>query len=843
MKDVGSLQVLKRRLHFHPTLLDKAKSSKLRKTMSHDSMSAIYKSSPSSSQASTHSQANQGKYRILKLNENLSLSIGDSIESNPDPNTTCSKFEYGQIRYPKQVRLLLVLPAFDPDEPLETLLFHADLGEVPFQALSLHSGGAAKTATLHCNGKGLAVTEKAHSALLSVRNLGDVKAISIVWVHDICVNPADPREREAHLRLFRDIHSSSVVTTVWLGGTLGQQEKVFKTIDILHEACQCDEFRERLERDELDLSSLDHLSIGEKTLQIPFENRAELSTLFSHPWFEQVWGFQEVVVAKKAFVLYGGGVRPWSYIADAAWCMHQLHWESGLNPDLSMFGDRSKLKHHHVLHLDDHRDGFQENKMYGLLELLTASRNFTSTQAQDRVFALCGLLGDAKEHDIVETFLDYALTPLSLFLNITVNMMQCHQTLDVLHLVSNDPAWRSTSWPSFVPDLANKNTARQIGSRTGRESWEYHAAGNTKPQLRIINGKSTIVAGIPHYDDDVHIGLMGLIIDEVGAVGSEMKDTGVRVASFLADWINTAIMTGGKKFYTTNELKKVRDVLLSPKAEPKGEPVADQPNHMSIGEFQFPTAARRPSLGTGISEFPTGSRRPSLGGIANRRSSVSAETKGNLRNSFAPALLDAMKNLEVQPGEDSPTIPPEISQKIVHSTKSSNAATSTAASGLTSQLPDEEYPLGKMSVAEAFWRTLVRDRDRDGLRPSLSTKDTYFQPWFDAANGGVGKMLEALQPGNTNESGERPVATFNDWVHAASAGSRIMRTRNGYIGTGPRWMEEGDLLCVLYGGQTPFVLRREAWGNYRFIGDCYVQGIMDGEALTMELDETEFVLV
>jgi hypothetical protein len=49
------------------------------------------------------------------------------------------------------------------------------------------------------------------------------------------------------------------------------------------------------------------------------------------------------------------------------------------------------------------------------------------------------------------------------------------------------------------------------------------------------------------------------------------------------------------------------------------------------------------------------------------------------------------------------------------------------------------------------------------------------------------------------------------------------------------------VVCVLYGGQTPFILRPKV-ERYQFIGECYVHGIMEGEALDLGLDEATFAL-
>jgi hypothetical protein len=43
-------------------------------------------------------------------------------------------------------------------------------------------------------------------------------------------------------------------------------------------------------------------------------------------------------------------------------------------------------------------------------------------------------------------------------------------------------------------------------------------------------------------------------------------------------------------------------------------------------------------------------------------------------------------------------------------------------------------------------------------------------------------------------------------------------------------METNDLICVLYGGDVPYVLRPNG-DRFYFVGDCYVHGLMDGEGV------------
>ncbi|KAJ4993122.1 het domain-containing protein [Stagonosporopsis vannaccii] len=59
------------------------------------------------------------------------------------------------------------------------------------------------------------------------------------------------------------------------------------------------------------------------------------------------------------------------------------------------------------------------------------------------------------------------------------------------------------------------------------------------------------------------------------------------------------------------------------------------------------------------------------------------------------------------------------------------------------------------------------------------------------------------------------------------------RTQQGRYVLGPRLMQPGDILCVLYGGKMPFVLRSWCNGDFLLVGECYVHGLMEGQVVDM----------
>ncbi|KAJ4267197.1 hypothetical protein NW762_003298 [Fusarium torreyae] len=69
-------------------------------------------------------------------------------------------------------------------------------------------------------------------------------------------------------------------------------------------------------------------------------------------------------------------------------------------------------------------------------------------------------------------------------------------------------------------------------------------------------------------------------------------------------------------------------------------------------------------------------------------------------------------------------------------------------------------------------------------------------------------------------------------------------TDTGLLGHARVDIRAGDVVCVLLGGNMPFILRpADADGTYTYVGQAYVHGIMDGEALQQGRDLEWIILV
>ena len=75
-----------------------------------------------------------------------------------------------------------------------------------------------------------------------------------------------------------------------------------------------------------------------------------------------------------------------------------------------------------------------------------------------------------------------------------------------------------------------------------------------------------------------------------------------------------------------------------------------------------------------------------------------------------------------------------------------------------------------------------------------------------------------------------------------NAGRRFCITERGYMGWVSLAAQEGDEIASLAGTNILFTLRRGETGFY-LMGDCYLQGLMEGEAYTLEGLKEEYIRI
>jgi hypothetical protein len=148
----------------------------------------------------------------------------------------------------------------------------------------------------------------------------------------------------------------------------------------------------------------------------------------------------------------------------------------------------------------------------------------------------------------------------------------------------------------------------------------------------------------------------------------------------------------------------------------------------------------------------------------------------------------------------------------------------------------------------AFWRTIVADRGPNGGNPPPYYQVACQQAFEQRATGDdLNTERLMLMNSNTKPGSEKVVTEYLRRVQSVVWMRRLIRTTIGQsddnLGLAPESVKEGDLICIVYGCSVPVVLRKcsEERSNkctFVLIGECYIHGMMDGEAfrILQEMD-------
>ena len=139
---------------------------------------------------------------------------------------------------------------------------------------------------------------------------------------------------------------------------------------------------------------------------------------------------------------------------------------------------------------------------------------------------------------------------------------------------------------------------------------------------------------------------------------------------------------------------------------------------------------------------------------------------------------------------------------------------------------------GNMDIIEAYLQTLLCGRGTTKTR--LTEKDI---------RAIIGLQIPEIPTEQQNDAIRLIYKALENGMKNRVAGV----TNKGYFGALPKQAKQGDLVCVLFGCTVPVVLRKlDDISSYMFVGECYLHGFMDGEAIAMqvkkELKEQDFIL-
>jgi hypothetical protein len=152
----------------------------------------------------------------------------------------------------------------------------------------------------------------------------------------------------------------------------------------------------------------------------------------------------------------------------------------------------------------------------------------------------------------------------------------------------------------------------------------------------------------------------------------------------------------------------------------------------------------------------------------------------------------------------------------------------------------ETYPTGE-NIESAFIQTLMGRVELESHMSSAELQLSYkaWRRYWEVVYRKHGKLIDFSHGELSTEDLGRAMYIMKGQQQAAY-GRRFFTTKNGYMGLGPSLVRLSDKIVILLGGKTPFILRKVEKGGYRFIGECYVHGMMTGNGLNRSKDMQDF---
>jgi hypothetical protein len=136
---------------------------------------------------------------------------------------------------------------------------------------------------------------------------------------------------------------------------------------------------------------------------------------------------------------------------------------------------------------------------------------------------------------------------------------------------------------------------------------------------------------------------------------------------------------------------------------------------------------------------------------------------------------------------------------------------------------------------DEFRKTIVINRNLFGELASpedLSSVDKYIE--F------INQTVFGAEDYQWEESTHAATGVVDRSLNRWQSHHRFCTTENGRLGWFPRATMVGDIVCILDGGQVPYVIRPRDGFN-QWIGECFVQGLMEGEAMPVKSQKISFM--
>lgn len=461
------------------------------------------------------------------------LSAEGTRSIKEDGSDSESQFEYQPLSpASKTIRIIKLLPG-SPSDPLECELEHSPIDTAePYEAISYVWGEKKDSAGLLCEGKNLRIPRSLYDALLQLRYPSRPRKL---WADAICINQDKDSEKNHQVPLMRTIFRRAEKVLIWLG----------------HHGAELAECAFGFARRLCDKTSTELLQ--DTAMWHSF------SVMLMQPWFWRIWCFQEIVLARKAEVMWGEAKIDWEPLGRTA------TWIGSTG-----YGVMQKFPFNGV---------YNASLMYKLsrnltgadpasfLHLLMVARRFNCTRSVDRIYALLGIKTSDADPDEGKLYMipDYGKDREDVYEEFAVRVMNTSRDMALLSAVQHGPHL-SGSTKSWVPQW-DKSYTRTIVSP--------HAPGMKFSASRHLERSP------PSFHDPALI-VHGLEVDNVERMSEMMPERRILASEhWQIQELWTAIATPLQSYPNRQNLAVAFCWALTAGKDWLGNSVPDEASHLA----------------------------------------------------------------------------------------------------------------------------------------------------------------------------------------------------------------------------------------------------------------------
>ncbi|KAH6850495.1 hypothetical protein B0I37DRAFT_371774 [Chaetomium sp. MPI-CAGE-AT-0009] len=667
-----------------------------------------------------------------------------------------------------------------------------------------------------------------------------------IWIDTVCVNQNYLDEKAAQVKLAKEVFKSARHVFAWVGPSDRLGDQATEAIDIILRYMHSQELRQG---DPLGIA-LDRPLPEEFTLSSILEMTAahwfSLFAFFQRTWFRSAWAAHGVILARQTYMIYGENML------DMALAIRVLTYldNRGLSSELCAFGraflagepvsdpGRYIAKLVAAANFNNEESapvsapkalvvepkgvftfirGFHHIRRHDfrLTSILSALRDFDTTDPRDKIFAFLGLACD--DLGIVP---NYGATVQEVYRTATTAMIKEKNRLSILSHVPDAQNTNIPDLPSWVPDFSAR-LGRVPFDRGSTRECDFRASGNSLLRLDVPPDKTLVLYAIRI---DTVTTVTDMDVDPVSQI--------LKVALGLPGWYPEEPLTWclvktdegksseGLRSRVVSRVEALWRTLLADNVKAEG---------YYPGEFAE-------YLGNGFASWV-------LRDIIESRVAVHEHAELNEKHWVRKLAVESFRSKvtlwSAMYDGHHVLVEPELDVHLSTYDRATRKLYRRRKHERDQYHLDLHLGIPEPRVGIRHFPTA--NRLMECVSDAIDELDAEIVPEH------LSGAYRANARSRLTSEERKSAASFEERMRVATEGRSLFRTRNGRIGLGPRSVgkEPGceDEIWVLGGADVPFILRREGEKRYRVVGEAYVHGIMYGEKASHPCFWQEITLV